>query len=138
MLATMLRLMDYKTWKGRAGPEDKLAIDVAIYLRVATLEGRLRATWTHIPHEVGGRGKLAMIRMALAKAMGLIKGSTDYVFVWSDGGGWIELKAKDGSLTSEQKDFRDWCNATGCHHAVCRTLDDVVEELFSWGVLTKR
>lgn len=138
MLATMLRLMDYKTWKGRAGPEDRLAIEVAIYLRVATLEGRLRATWTHIPHEVGGRGKLAMIRMALAKAMGLIKGSADYVFVWENGGGWIELKAKDGSLTSEQKDFRDWCAATGCNHAVCRTLDDVVEELFSWGVLTSR
>ena len=137
MIATILRLMDYKTFKGRAGPEDRLSIETAIFLRCMTIEKKLRATWTHIPHEVGGGGKLAAIRMALAKAMGLIKGSADFVFVWPDGGGWIELKTEKGSLSPQQRDFRDWCVATGCRHAVCRTVEEVVQTLTEWGVLTR-
>ena len=135
--------MDYKTFKGKKGPEDLLAIDVATYLRVATLEGRLAATWTCIPHEVGAvksnslSFKMAQARYAKAKAMGLITGSADYVFVWDGGGGWIELKTETGTLSPAQKDFRDWANATGSNHAVCRTLDDVVSTLFSWGVLRR-
>lgn len=135
-LAAMLRLMGFKNFKGRTGEEDRLSIEVAIWLRAMTLTGRLRATWTHIPHEVAARGKFANIHMAKARALGLIKGSSDFVFVWPDGGGWIELKTPTGSLSPEQRDFRDWCEAKGCHHAVCRSLEEVQQKLFSWGVLT--
>ena len=135
-LAARLSLMHYKTFKGKVGKEDRLSIEVANYLRAATLQGLLKATWTHIPHEVGGGGKLAAIRMALAKAMGLIKGSADFVFVWPSGGGWIELKTDEGHLSPEQKDFRLWCEDTGTRYVVCRSLEEVVEKLFSWGVLT--
>lgn len=135
-LATMLRLMAYKTFKGRLGEEDRLSIEVANFLRVATLEGKLLGTWTHVPHEVAARGKFANIHMAKARALGLIKGSADFVLAWPSGGGWIELKTKTGSLTPEQRDFRDWCVAKGVHHAVCRSLEEVQEKLFSWGVLT--
>lgn len=135
VLSTLLRLMDYKTFKGRTGPEDKLAIEVAIMLRVATLEGRLLAAWTHIPHEVAARGKFANIHMAKAKALGLIKGSCDYVFAGPTASGWIELKSDTGSLSPEQRDFRDWCQAMGANHAVCRSVAEVREKLFSWGLL---
>lgn len=136
MLGSLLRLMDYKFFRGRVGPEDRIAIDVATMLRVATIEGRLSATWTHIPHEVGGgKGKSSQIRYALAKAMGLIAGSCDYVLVWPGGGGWIELKTPTGSLNPAQRDFRDWCAATSCRHAVCKSTDEVEKTLISWGVL---
>lgn len=136
IIAILLRLMDYKTFKGRTGPEDRLSIEVATMLRVATVEGRLFGTWTHIPHEAAARGKFANIHMAKARALGLIKGSCDFVFVGPDGSGWIELKTDTGSLTPAQRDFRDWCQAIGVNHAVCRSVEEVRENLISWGVLT--
>lgn len=138
ILPALLRLMDYRHFKGRAGPEDRLAQEVATMLRVASIEGRLAAAWTHIPHEVGGKGKLASIRMALAKSMGLITGSADYVFVGNRVGGWIELKAPEGgSLSPAQKDFQQWCQALGVNYAVCRSVADVEQKLISWGCLTR-
>ena len=108
-LAELLSLMDYTPYRGLKGQEDELAIAVATMLRVASLEGRLKATWTCIPHEVGAvpqksaEFKKRQTRYAKAKAMGLITGSTDYVFVWPGGGGWIELKSQHGSLSSAQR-----------------------------------
>jgi hypothetical protein len=140
-LAQMMSLMNYRPFRGRIGPEDTLAIDVATFLRAMTLEKKLLATWTCIPHEVGAvpqksaKFKLAQTRYAKAKAMGLITGSADYVFVWQGGGGWIELKSKTGSLSEAQRDFREWCRSTGSHWAMCRTLDEVAQTLFEWGVL---
>ena len=141
-LATVIRLMEYRHFKGRTGPEDQIAIAVATMLRVETLQGNLRGTWTCIPHEVGAMSlgekgfRSAQARYAKAKAMGLITGSADYVFVWPDGGGWIELKTKTGSLSPAQRDFREWCMASGSSFAVCRSVDEVREILFEWGVLT--
>jgi hypothetical protein len=135
MIATLLRLMDYRHFKGRTGPEDKLAIEVASMLRAATVEGKLRATWTHVPHEVGGKGKLAAIRMALAKAMGLIKGSADYVFVAENGGGWIEIKVPGNYPTPIQRDFGEWCRINNVRHAICRSTQEVEDTLRSWGLL---
>lgn len=137
MLPALLRLMDYKHFGGRLGDEDRLSIDVATMLRVATLEGRLKAAWTHIPHEAAGKGRFAAIYMAKAKALGLIKGSTDFVFVGTSGGGWIELKTPTGSMSPAQRDFREWCRIAAVNHAVCKSVDDVVDYLISWGLLTK-
>src|SRR5687767_3288367 len=134
-ISSLISLMNYKHFRGRMGAEDRLSVEVATMLRVAAIEGRLSATWTHVPHEAAGRGKFAAIYMAKAKAMGLIKGSADFVFVWPNGGGWIELKTDEGRLTPEQKAFREWCKDTGAHHALCRSVAEVEEKLFEWGAL---
>lgn len=140
-IAKLLRLLDYPAFTGKLrGPEDALAIEVANYLRAASLEGKLKATWTKIQPEVGWsenpteRGR-AKTRMAKAKAMGQITGTPDFVIVGETVGGWIELKAKGGSLSDAQKDFSEWCQWINCRHSVCRSLDDVVRTLISWGVL---
>lgn len=142
LIHTLLRLMDCRISMTTKGPEDLLSIEVANYLRAATLEGRLVATWTHIPNEVAGvrNGDVPALRRATrayskAKAMGMITGVPDFVFVWAEGGGWIELKSADGRLSARQKDYQDWATATASRHAVCRTLDEVVAVLFHWGVL---
>lgn len=142
MLAALMRLMDDgKSSRKIRGPEDALAKGVASMLRAATLEGRLAATFTCVPHEVGAMSlkdkgfNVAKARYATAKSHGLITGSADYVFVWAGGGGWIELKAPGGSLTPAQRDFRDWCAATGSCHAVCRSVEEVEHKLIEWGAL---
>jgi len=140
-LSRLLSLMDYQHYRGTTGEEDRLAIAVATMLRVASIEGRLKATWTCIPHEVGAvpqksaEFRKRQTRYAKAKAMGLITGSTDYVFVWAGGGGWIELKSQHGALSPPQRRFREWCMATGSNWAVCRTVEEVVDILISWGAL---
>ena len=143
MKAFMLRVLDFKPFRGKRGPEDNLSIDVATVLRAASLEGRLRAVWTSVPHEVGAvsRGSsqfgVAVAKYAKQKAMGLIAGSGDFVFTWPGGGAWIELKV-EASLSPAQRDFKAWCEETGSHYAVCRSVAEVEATLFSWGALTDK
>ena len=143
MKAFLLRVLDFKPFRGKRGPEDNLSIDVATMLRAAALEGRLRAVFTSIPNEVGAVSRnspmfgAATARYAKQKAMGMIAGAGDFVFVWPEGGGWIELKV-EASLSWAQKDFRDWNEATGNRYAVCRSVEAVEEKLTAWGALTPR
>jgi hypothetical protein len=146
----------------KIGREDAACIAFADRCREWSLTGKLRATWTHIPHEVGGGGFTksdgkggrvrigavnAQLRYSLAKAMGLITGSADYVFVWKGGGGWMEFKApsetatahrpkrRGGTLTEEQKLFRDWCQSLGVEHRVVTSFAEAAAVLREWGVL---
>ncbi len=127
----------------RIGPEDRVCITFADNLRVWSLEGRLKATWTHIPHEVGGgAGRGSEARYAVAKALGLIAGSGDYVFVAPDGpGGWIEAKRpKDGKsaagrLNPAQVMFRDWCALAGVRYEVMHSPEEGEAILKKWGML---
>lgn len=129
------------------GPEDEQSIRFADRLRELSLMGKLRAVWTHIPHEVGGGSKNAALRYSLAKALGLITGSADYVFVWADGGGWLEMKRAKapktltraarsaGALTKQQKGFAEWCALTGTRHRVIHSAEEGFAALREWGVL---
>lgn len=124
----------------RLHDEDRHCIDFADRLREAALLGRLRATFTHIPHEVGGGTKNAGLRYALAKALGLVTGSADYVFVWEGGGGWIEFKRPGapgkpvGRLTVSQRDFGRWCDSQKVNWRVAHTADEGFAILSEWGV----
>jgi len=131
-----------KPYRGRSsGPEDTIAMEVASFLRAATIEGALSATWTSIPHELGavsvGSAQFRSMQSRYAKqiAMGLVTGSADYVFIDQNGGGWIELKSRTGSMQPSQRDFRTWCEIKCVRHAVCRSLDDVIDTLSAWGML---
>ena len=48
---------------------------------------------------------------------------------------WLELKAKGGSLSIEQRGFRDVCRRLGHHWAVAKSLDDVIAFLEKIGAL---
>lgn len=142
MIVILRRLLDFTPFRGRTrGPEDDLALVVGSALRGWVLEGRLHATFTCVPHEVGAVSKksaafrTAQARYAKNIAQGLIAGSGDYVFVGNGAAGWIELKSATGSLSPDQKDFRDWCEHVGAHYAVCRTLTAVEAALRDWGML---
>lgn len=133
----LIRLLVCKPLRGgRLGPEDKIAIDFASRLRAHSLQGRLRAAWTHVPNEVGGgNGRGSQIRYAIAKAMGMVTGCPDYLFL-SGAGAWaLEAKAGRNVLTDGQKDFREWCALHGVPFSVFRTPDEGEEKLREWGVL---
>jgi hypothetical protein len=126
----------------KLGPEDRVGIEFADRLRVWSLEGSLIATWTHIPHEVGGGGgRSSQLRYAVAKALGLITGSGDYVFTSKHGGAWIEIKkpkteaSGKGRSTPEQKLFGDWCERLGVPYDVAYSADEAEALLRQWGML---
>lgn len=56
-----------------------------------------------------------------------MKGIPDIV-VLTDGGYavFLELKAKTGRLSPEQKEFQARCEAIGCEYYVVRKLEDVI------------
>jgi hypothetical protein len=128
------------------GAEDRECILFADRLREAALNGRLRATFTHIPHEVGGGTKNAALRYSLAAALGFVAGSTDYVFVWKGGGCWIEFKRptvartaatprkQGGAMSTKQRLFRSWCERVEVPHHVVTSARDGLDLLAGYGV----
>lgn len=130
----LVRLMTYTrlSQRVRLGPEDLVSIEFANRLRVATIEGRLRAVWTHPANELATRGVAA----AIARAAGLITGASDFLFLASDTSLALEAKSLTGSLTPGQRDFRDWCAAQGVPFHVFRSADQGEAILRARGLLT--
>lgn len=119
--------------------EDPLTIATSDMLRVALPDHVL---WTHHPNnfmpidhknpEQVRRQKKHSARMA---KMGLRPGWPDYDFIKPDDGRMhmIEMKTLKGSLSKEQREFRDECQRQGIPWALCRTTAAVWEQLNAWG-----
>lgn len=138
MIPALARLMSYTRLSARVrlGPEDRMALDFATRLRVATLENRLRAVWTHPANELAGGAGQPTVAAALARALGLITGTSDYLFLWEAGAAALEAKSATGTMTPGQRDFAAWCAAIGVPHHVFRTADEGEAILRRLGVLT--
>lgn len=151
--AWLIRLM----WRPRLstgvklGPEDRLAIEVADMCRAWTIEGRLRAAWWHTANEAGGGSdkRKREIQMAKARALGMIPGTPDLVFMTHTGfspgcptcGGamlLIELKSAKGKRSDNQGDFAAWANHHTIPYLICRSLAEVEEALTKHGLLLPR
>src|SRR5690554_4352168 len=131
MAGYMLRLMTYRMPHCKLGPEDREAKAFSDQLRLWTLNGELECVWWHTASELaGGRGKASQIRYAIAKALGLIPGSPDYVFLHpTKGAHLIEMKALRGSMTAAQKDFSAWCEDAGIPYVCVRGAEAGFEQL---------
>lgn len=82
---------------------------------------------------LAGHGKMSMAARNKAKSMGLQRGWPDLQFLFPDGvTRYVELKSDSGSLTPEQKAFRDRVEPHGIF-AVCRSVEDVEAALRGWG-----
>ncbi len=137
----LIRLMQHRPLADGSslGPEDGAAYKFAQDLRVATMQQRLRAVWTHPANELASVDKTMprrfMVRAAIARALGLITGTSDFLFLWDAGSMAIELKSADGRLTAHQRDFRDWCALTGVPFHVVRSSAEGLALLRDAGVL---
>lgn len=140
----LLRLMDHVALARSfaLGPEDAEAYAFANALRALTLEGRLKAVWTHPANELAAatvvKGKVRVPpRVALAKALGLIGGSSDYLFLWDGGSAAFEFKSDKGSLSPSQRDWRDWCDRADVPFHVVRSVRQGLNLLECLGVLVR-
>lgn len=118
-------------------PESLLSVRVADRLRALSAAGTLHGVWTKIANE----RKCSRILGLILKAMGLLPGVPDFMFIGQWGGGLIELKIEDGrddekQLSEFQKYFRFWCYREGVRYAVCRSVEEVEAKLESWGALS--
>lgn len=121
----------------KLGPEDRIGIDLAGRLRVASIEGRLIAVWLHVANEVGGgHGNKSRIAYAVAKALGTHAGIADLLFLWNGGSLAIELKAPGNTQTESQKLFEAWCAHANVPYHVCTSADEAEAILRAAGVLT--
>ena len=116
--------------------EERLAIDFATKLRYGVVEGRLSAVFCHVPNEIAGQrnSRTAQIRYAIAKAMGLIEGSSDYLFLWDGGCGALEAKTHTGDQSKKQVVFEKWCSMMQVPYRVFRSVDEGISILSEWGV----
>lgn len=141
--AFLVRLMNYHSLARsvRLGPEDSEALIFANECRAATLERRLKAVFLHIPNELGGlvqrkgREVRVPVQIAIARALGLITGSSDYLFLWEGGCCAIEFKSSTGRLSPSQIDFRDWCELNHVPFHIARSAAEGLEILRNHGVL---
>jgi len=66
------------------------------------------------------------------KDEGVRRGTPDIFICLPEGRiAWLEMKAKAGTLSPEQKAFRDKVLALGHHHAVAKTIDEALAFLTS-------
>jgi len=136
----VVRLMDWKPFKRRSTkghPEQDICIEFANRLRALELDGKTRCVWTHVPNEIGwNRNKVAQTIYAAAKAMGMIVGTSDYLFLSADGSLALEAKSKEGSQHNGQKDFEAWCKEKGVPYALFRSADEGIELLRKHGMIS--
>jgi hypothetical protein len=80
----------------------------------------------------GGGGK---VRGAQLKAMGLAPGVPDLLFIYQGKTRWIELKSDTGRVSPVQHDTFCRLYDAGCGNVVvCKTLDEVISTLKTWGI----
>jgi hypothetical protein len=85
-----------------------------------------------------GRFKADPMTIARLKREGLTPGVFDLLILRNDG--WfcsLEVKATDGKLSEEQREWSDWLSAGGASQAVVRSLAEAVEVLREFGVTLK-
>lgn len=136
-IATLLHLMMPQKLSAnlKLGQEDKICIEFANRLRAWTLQRQLIAVWSHIPNELAGGTNNAKIRYAIAKALGMITGTADYLFLWRDGAAALEVKAARGIQSEGQKHFQVWCEMMGVPYFVVYSADEGERTLRNLGIL---
>jgi hypothetical protein len=109
--------------------EHQLQVSLCEYLRLAA---RPESFWFAVGN--GGRRPIGVARKL--KAEGVKAGVADLAFMLPWGRmAFLELKIKGGSLSPEQKQFRDICAALGHPWAVAKTLDEAIHFLQSVNAL---
>ena len=128
--------MRYASLRGqiKLGPEERLCIQFAAELRAAVLEGRFKGVFAHPANELA-YGHKTGIKGAISKAMGMIAGTPDYLFLQRSASLALEAKAPGGTQTPNQRDFEEWCVLNLIPYEVFRTVEEGLSILKERGFL---
>ena len=111
----------------RNNPEEQLQRTIVEWLRWT----KPNCVWFF----VNNGARLSKAQAGIAKAMGVLPGVADLVFVLSGGRvGFIELKAPKGLLTDKQIQFGLDVVALGAFYQTARSIEEVQGTLRTWGV----
>lgn len=112
----------------RKHPELAIHIAVAQHLRTRAVPGLV---WFH-PANGGYRDKREAAKF---KAMGVIPGVSDFIFVHDNRIYAMEIKAEGGRASEAQLKFLADIDAAGAHTAMPSGLDAALATLESWGLI---
>lgn len=93
--------------------------------------------YLHIANGVIMSGEVAKRAGRWQKQMGIRPGAADWLIVVNGKALFLELKSKKGVQSHAQKDFEQSAIGAGASYALCRTPDQVKNQLDAWGVLRK-
>ena len=120
--------------KTRGTPEADLQRAVVSALRVVLPKG---AIVHHSANEVAQAGPRGAKRQAILTGMGVHPGFADLLVLWEGRVLFLELKARKGQLSPEQRAFRDAVQTQGFGWALVRSLDDALGALADHGFSTR-
>lgn len=135
----LISLMDRAklNWNWKIDPEQRITIEFADFMRQQALEGGYHGVWFHVPNE----GKRHKITACIMKAMGMLAGVPDFIFIWKNkqtgllGAGFIEMKTPGNKQSPSQKDFQAWAEFWGIPYAVHNDAGNAAYQLKQWGAL---
>ena len=93
---------------------------------------RLKCFWFHVPNTHSGGVRWG----SKLKSLGLRAGVSDLVFMLPGGKcACMELKTPSGRLSPKQRDFREVCDELDVPYVICRSLEDVEDNLRDWRLI---
>lgn len=126
--------------------QSETILQINIVETLSLLARQHRFIFFSVPNEgalkMAGLGKMPTkihpLIMTLKK-MGLTPGVSDLVIV-AEGGRFygMEVKTEKGRLSESQVIFRDRCRELGIPYVVVRSVEEVVEQLRTWGIVRKK
>ena len=110
--------------------EDGIQAGIVGLLKVAAIDGLI---WFSVPN--GGKRDWRTARKL--RDTGVKAGVTDLVLVRPRDAKafFLEVKSEAGTLSKEQRRFRDVCHGLGCPWAVVKSRDEAQDVLTGWGLL---
>lgn len=132
----LYQLIKCNEFAHKASPEQRICIEFSNLLRVASFEKRLNGVWFHVANEYSGQFR--PVFGMLLKAMGKIAGVADYIFLWGNGCGCIEVKNEKTKLSENQTLFKKWCESYNIPFEVVRSCTQGEDILMQWGILRDR
>lgn len=98
----------------------------------AVLNDSLKCVYCHVPNE----GKRGHRTWNILRAIGVIPGMSDYLFLASDKSLCIEMKdGKKGRQSENQKHVQAWCESQNVPYHLCRSADEAINILRLEGYL---
>jgi hypothetical protein len=131
--------------RAKLRPEQKLQIEMCEAIRPRLVPGgRFSATNIELP----GASRLFALFQQIRAAQGAEAGFPDAIVLWPVHNiGFVEVKKPRGEpdlfgyrkargeLSSQQREFRDWCHEWGYPYCSPRSVPEVLEVLLGWGAI---